>query len=90
LSAIGKGCSQQGIRDMRVFIFKSQTRQNLCAFAGDMAGSRLPEKYGPWRLINTAPRGGALPYDVPRPAIERAITLEGFQMFRMKAPEEAL
>ena len=74
---------------MRVFTFKSQTRQNLCAFAGDMDGSRLPEKFGPWRLINTAPRGGSLPYDVPRPAIERAIMREGFQMFRMTAPEEA-
>ena len=75
---------------MRVFTFKSQTRQNLCAFAGDMVGSRLPEKFGPWRLMNTAPRGGALPYDVPRLPVERAITLEGFQLFRMKAPEEAV
>jgi hypothetical protein len=72
---------------MRIFVFKSQSRPNLCAFAGDMVGSRLPEKFGPWRLINTAPRGGALPHDVPRSAVERAIMIEGFQMFRMKAPQ---
>ena len=74
---------------MRIFVFKSQSRQNLCAFAGDMVGSRLPEKFGPWRLINTAPRNGALPHDVPRSAVERAIMLEGYQMFRMKAPQTA-
>ncbi len=74
---------------MRIFVFKSETRPNLCAFAGDMVGTRLPVKFGPWRLMNTVPRGGGLPYDVPRSGVERAIMIEGFQLFRMKAREPA-
>jgi len=70
---------------MRIFVFRSQTRQSLCAFAGDMAGSRLPEKFGPWRLVTTVPRGAALPHSVPRLGVERAIVGEGFQMYRLKA-----
>jgi len=73
---------------MRIFVFRSQTRRSLCAFAGDMTGSQLPEKFGPWRLINTVPRGGALPHSVPRPGIERAIASEGFQLYRIKAQGE--
>jgi hypothetical protein len=73
---------------MRIFVFKSHTRASLCAFAGDMAGSQLPEKFGPWRLINTVPRGGALPHNVPRIGIERAIASEGFQLYRVKAQAE--
>jgi hypothetical protein len=74
---------------MRIFVFKSETRSNLCAFAGDMVGARLPEKFGPWRLTNTVPRGGALPHDVFRPPVEKAIMFEGFQMFRIKENEPA-
>lgn len=68
---------------MRIFVFKSQTRQNLCAFAGEMDGALLPQKFGPWRLMNTVPRGGALPHEVPRLGVERAIVHEGFQLFRL-------
>jgi hypothetical protein len=28
---------------MRIYIFKSETRKDLRAFAGDLAGSRLPQ-----------------------------------------------
>jgi hypothetical protein len=74
---------------MRIFVFKSESRPNLSAFAGDSVGARLPEKFGPWRLMNTAPRGGALPHNVFRPPVEKAIMLEGFQLFRVKANEPA-
>jgi hypothetical protein len=33
---------------MRIYIFKSETRGDLRAFAGDLRGSRLPQKHGPW------------------------------------------
>lgn len=69
---------------MRIFVFRSQTRRSLCAFAGDVDGARLPEKFGPWRLIATVPRGVGLPHSVPRPGIERAILGEGFQLYRVK------
>jgi len=69
---------------MRIFVFRSQSRQSLCAFAGDMTGGRLPEKFGPWRLVTTVPRGAALPHGVPRLGIEKAIVDEGFQLYRIK------
>jgi hypothetical protein len=28
---------------MRIYIFKSETRKELCAFAGDPMGSKLPQ-----------------------------------------------
>lgn len=72
---------------MRIFVFRSETRDNLRAFAGDMVGTRLPAKFGPWRLTNTVPRGGSLPHDVSRSNVERAIMREGFQLFRFKERE---
>jgi hypothetical protein len=70
---------------MRIFVFRSQSRNSLCAFAGDIAGSRLPEKFGPWRRVATVPRGVALPHGVARQPVEEAITAEGFQLYRIKA-----
>jgi hypothetical protein len=34
---------------MRIYIFKLETTKGLRAFAGDLAGSRLPEE--PWPLV---------------------------------------
>ena len=33
---------------MRIYIFKSEAKNELRAFAGDPAGSKLPQKHGPW------------------------------------------
>ena len=74
---------------MRIFVFKSQTRQDLHAFAADITGTKLPERFGPWLLIGSAPHSGPLPHRFPRPAIERAIHTEGFQMWRLKAAAAA-
>lgn len=74
---------------MRIFIFKSQTRVNLRAFTGDLAGSRLPERFGPWHLVRAVPRHMPLPHSMERPPIERAIESEGFQLWRFKAPATA-
>jgi hypothetical protein len=73
---------------LRVFVFGSQTRQSLGAFAGDPEGSMLPEKFGPWRLIWTVPRNAALPHGVARLPIERAIAATGFQLYRFKPGSE--
>ncbi len=74
---------------MRIFIFKSQTRQDIGAFAGDRDGTRLPERLGPWRLVTIVPHGLALPHRLARPGVERAIISEGFQLYRFKVPAEA-
>jgi hypothetical protein len=75
---------------MRIFIFKSQTRVNLRAFAGDIAGSKLPDRFGPWHYVRTVPRNMPLPHSIERPGIERAIENEGFQLWRFKGvPEPA-
>ncbi len=74
---------------MRIFIFQSETKQELRAFAGDMTGSKLPGRFGPWRLVRAAPLGVALPHRIARPGIERAILTDGFQLWRLKAEQAA-
>ena len=74
---------------MRIFVFESQTREGLHAFAGDIAGNRLPGRVGPWRLIGGSPPGGSLPHGISRKMIEHAITAKGFQMWRLKAEPAA-
>ncbi len=64
---------------MRIYIFKSETRKELRAFAADLAGSRLPQNHGPW----------APPHNFSRAAIEEAIDAEGFQLWRMIKKTEA-
>ena len=36
---------------MRIFMFKSEATGELRAFAGDSAGSKLPQQLGPWHAI---------------------------------------
>ena len=69
---------------MRIFMFVSQTRDDLHAFAGDENGSRLPAKFGPWGLTGTLQARQAPPYNFSRRTIEQAIASEGFQLWRTK------
>ncbi|WP_134496242.1 hypothetical protein [Microvirga pakistanensis] len=69
---------------MRLFMFSSQAKEDLHAFAGDESGSKLPAKYGPWGLTGTLSSREAPPHKFPRRAIEQAIANEGFQLWRMK------
>jgi hypothetical protein len=69
---------------VRLFMFTSQSRNDLHAFAGDEAGSKLPEKFGPWGLTGTLASRTAPPHNFSRVAIEQAIGREGFQLWRMK------
>ena len=69
---------------MRIFMFVSQARDDLHAFAGDETGSKLPAKYGPWGLTGTLQARAAPPHRFPRRAIEEAISTEGFQLWRNK------
>jgi hypothetical protein len=73
---------------MRLYIFKSETRKGLQAFAGDLTGNRLPQAHGPWTATGAIGPYNAPPYKFSRDAIEEAIDTEGFQLWRLvKKPE---
>jgi hypothetical protein len=58
---------------MRIYIFKSETRKDLRAFAGDLVGSRLPQHHGPWTVTGAIGLDNAPPHNFSRDAIEEAI-----------------
>jgi hypothetical protein len=68
---------------MRIYIFKSETRQELHAFAGDPIGSKLPKQHGPWTVTGIIAAERAPPHNFSRAAIEEAIQGEGFQLWRL-------
>jgi hypothetical protein len=74
---------------MRIYMFKSETRQRLRAFAGDLAGSKLPERHGPWTATGAVGADKPPPYNFSRAAIEKAIEAEGFQLWRVIDKAEA-
>ena len=74
---------------MRIYIFKSETRKELRAFAGDLAGSKLPRQHGPWTVTGVVRPEGDPPHKFSRVAIERAINAEGFQLWRLSVTAEA-
>jgi len=74
---------------MRIYIFKSETRKDLRAFAGDLVGSRLPQHHGPWTVTGAIGPDNAPPHNFSRDAIEEAIDAEGFQLWRLSKKTEA-
>ncbi len=70
---------------MRLFMFKSNKRQELHAFAGKSNGEQLPSKFGPWEAIGVVRPDEKPPHNFSRETIEQAITSEGFQLFRLKS-----
>jgi hypothetical protein len=74
---------------MRIFMFSSQTKPDLHAFAGDEAGTRLPEKYAPWGLTGAIGPRAAPPHKFARQTIEQAIAKEGFQLWRMRSKTQS-
>ena len=73
---------------MRIYIFKSETRTGLRAFAGDPTGSKLPQNHGPWTATGVIGPDKAPPYNLSRDAIEEAIEAEGFQLWRLRKKAE--
>ena len=71
---------------MRLFIFESNanTGLGLRASAGDVAGRTLPDQFSPWRQIGAVASGNAPPYNLSRDTIEKAISADGFQLWRVK------
>jgi hypothetical protein len=69
---------------MYIYIFRSDVTKELRAFAGDAAGSRLPNQFGPWHAVGVVRPDKAPPCNLPRDAIQKAIEINGFQLWRMK------
>ena len=70
--------------EMRLYIFKSETKSDLRAFSGDPAGSKLPDQFRPWRAVGAIGPEGVPPYNLSREKIERAVEDCGFQLWRLK------
>ncbi len=71
---------------MRLYIFKSDANRELRAFAADISGSKLPDKFRPWHAIGVVAPGRDPPHKLSRQDIEQAISTQGFQLWRMKSP----
>ncbi len=72
---------------MRFYIFKSETTRELRAFAGDVSGSKLPDRHAPWTATGIVAAEAPAPHKLSRDAIEEAIGSEGFQLFRLKSTQ---
>jgi hypothetical protein len=75
---------------MRIYIFKSESRKELRAFATDLSGGKLPKSHGPWTATGVIGPGKAPPHNLSRDAIEEAINAEGFQLWRLQKKATAV
>ena len=51
---------------MRIYIFKSEANDSLCAFAGDAEGSKLPAQFAPWHSEGVIEASRAPPHEFSR------------------------
>ena len=72
---------------MRFYIFKSEATKDLRAFAGDVAGTKLPGQHAPWTATGIVAAEAPPPHKLSREKIEGAIEAEGFQLWRLKVAE---
>lgn len=73
---------------MRIYIFKSESKSGLRAFAGDLKGDKLPKNHGPWTATGVIGPDKAAPHNLSRDAIEEAIDAVGFQLWRLQEKAE--
>jgi hypothetical protein len=77
---------------MRIYIFRSETRKELRAFAGDPAAASSRRSMVPGPLLGLSHQREP-PYKFSRDVIQEAIDAEGFQLWRLgkkaKAPVRA-
>jgi hypothetical protein len=72
---------------MRIYMFVSRTKPELRAFAGDLIGQRLPERYAPWDATGVVRPEKAPPHGFSRATIEESINSRGYQLWRMGIPK---
>jgi hypothetical protein len=73
---------------VRIYIFKSEARNELHAFAGDLVGSKLPPQHGPWTATGVVGEKSEPPHKISRETIEAAIETQGFQLWRVAKKEK--
>jgi hypothetical protein len=73
---------------MQIYMFTSETSENLHAFAGDADGTKLPQKFAPWAAAGSLRSDQHPPHRFSRAKIEQAIKLAGFQLWRLKAEQQ--
>lgn len=69
---------------MKLYIFRSETKAELRAFCADVAGIKLPHRFGPWRATGVVRQDRAPPHNLARAEIEKSIETQGFQLWRQK------
>jgi hypothetical protein len=69
---------------MQIYIFKSDAKAGLQAFAADVGGSKLPDQLGPWSAVGVIGPEKDPPHKLPRAQIEQALDDQGFQLWRIK------
>jgi len=74
----------QETSSMQIYMFTSEANPDLHAFAGDSAGSQLPESHGPWGAAGSLASDQHPPHRFSRARIEQAIKIIGFQLWRLK------
>jgi hypothetical protein len=71
---------------MRTDIFKSESRRELRAFAGNLIGDKLPKNHAPWTATGVI---GSNKAPLSRDTIEKVINAEGFQLWRTRKRAQA-
>jgi hypothetical protein len=79
--------SIEGARAMRLFMFKSEGNRGLRAFAGAPGADKLPSRFGPWTAVGVVREDKDPPHNMKRDLIEKGISEQGFQLYRMKEPK---
>jgi len=60
-----------------VKLSKSEAGTGLRAFAGEPAGSKLPDQFRPWHAVGVIPAEKAPPHNLSRETIEKVINSDG-------------
>ena len=69
---------------MRIYIFRSEARPELQAFADDRWGRNLPRQFAPWHVTGVITEDRHPPFRLPRREIEAAIAANDYQLWRIK------
>ena len=72
---------------MRLFMFKSESNGELRAFAVDPGGEQLPARHGPWTAVGVVREDSDPPYKMSRELIEKSMSDQGFQLYRIRRKE---